>query len=388
MTERLYYADSWLTEFDAAVVDTADDGLRAYLDRTAFYPTSGGQPFDTGTLGESAVVDVVDEGERIAHVLATPIRADGRVHGMVDWDRRFDHMQQHTGQHVLSAVFEDLFGHATVSVHFGADYSTLDLDVPAVEAAKVAEAEARANEIVLANRPVGVFFAEAGAVSGLRKPPPDRGLLRVVEISGIDRSACGGTHVRSTAQIGPILLGKLDRVRQSARIEFVCGRRALRRARADFDAISAIARTLSASPAEAPALVSAQAERLAEADRLRRRISAELQANRARELLASAAPSEDGLRRVLHRDATGDAEAVRTLAQEFSRLSRGVLVILLEGTNGVVVASTEDSGVDAAALLRAALEGTGGRGGGSARVAQGRAPSAEALEEGARRLMP
>ena len=219
MTERLYYADSWLTEFDAAVVGAAEDGRRVYLDRTAFYPTSGGQPFDTGELGGAAVVDVVDEGTRIAHVLDSPLAARGRVHGSVDWDRRFDHMQQHTGQHVLSAVFEDLFGHATVSVHFGADYSTLDLDVAAVDAAKIAEAEAHANEIVLADRPVGVFFAEAGAVSGLRKPPPDRGLLRIVEISGIDRSACGGTHVRSTAQIGPILLGKLDRVRQNARIE-------------------------------------------------------------------------------------------------------------------------------------------------------------------------
>jgi alanyl-tRNA synthetase len=133
--------------------------------------------------------------------------------------------------------------------------------------------------------------------------------------------------------------------------------------------------------------VAAQAERLGEADRLRRRLSAELQASRARELLASATPSEDGLRRVLHRDASGDAEAVRTLAQEFSRLSRGLLVVVLEATGGVAVATTEDSGIDAAALLRAALERVGGRGGGSARVAQGRAPSAEALAEVAKTLM-
>ena len=167
MTLRLYYTDSYLRDFDAAVVDRAEGGRRVYLDRTAFYPTSGGQPHDTGTLGDATVVDVVDEGDRIAHVLADRLDA-AAVHGAVDWPRRFDHMQQHTGQHLLSAVLHELCGHATIAVHFGRESSTLDLDAPALEHARLVEVEARANEIVTENRPVEVSFEEA--VGGRRSP--------------------------------------------------------------------------------------------------------------------------------------------------------------------------------------------------------------------------
>jgi len=129
-TTRLYYMDSYLTSFDARVVDVVDDGRRVYLDQTAFYPTSGGQPHDLGTLSGAAITDVIDEGERIAHIVSTPLTNEASsVAGEVDWERRFDNMQQHTGQHLLSAVLEELYGHHTVSVHFGHDYSSLDLDV-------------------------------------------------------------------------------------------------------------------------------------------------------------------------------------------------------------------------------------------------------------------
>jgi alanyl-tRNA synthetase len=328
---------------------------------------------------------VVDEGDRIAHVLATPVVAE-EVRGRVDWGRRFDHMQQHTGQHVqhvLSAVFDDLFGFATVSVHFGEDYSTLDLDVLAISPEQAQAAEVKANDIVLANRPVGVFFADASAATGLRKAPPERhGTLRIVEITGVDRSACGGTHVRSTSEIGPVLIRKLDKVRKNARVEFVCGSRALRRARADFEAVSSIARSLSASVDEAADVVAAQAERLAESDRQRRRLAATLQTHRAREIYEATTPAADGIRRATVRlGAPVDAEEARSLAQEFSRMSRAVLVIATDDPPGVVLAASEDSGVDAAAHLRAALERVGGRGGGSARVAQGRLPDRDRLED-------
>src|SRR5471032_1837723 len=148
MTERLYYTDARLTEFTARVVEVAGD--RVYLDRTAFYPTSGGQLFDIGTLGDARVVDVVDEKERIAHVLEKPpsFSPNDELKAHVDWTRRFDHMQQHTGQHLLSAVFEELFGHKTVSVHFGDESSTLDLDTDSVSKDRALKAEKRANEIV------------------------------------------------------------------------------------------------------------------------------------------------------------------------------------------------------------------------------------------------
>ena len=202
MTERLYYTDAYLTTFPADVVDRAEDGTVVYLDRTAFYPTSGGQPHDTGRLGSSRVVDVVDEGDRIAHRLDGPVQP-GPVEGAVDWARRFDHMQQHTGQHVLSAVLADLTGQATISVHFGREISTLDLDTPDLPPAQVVEAELRANRIVTENRPVEVSFEDAASAEGLRKASDREGTLRIVTIRDLDRSACGGTHVRASGEIGP-----------------------------------------------------------------------------------------------------------------------------------------------------------------------------------------
>ncbi|HEV2086050.1 MAG TPA: alanyl-tRNA editing protein [Gemmatimonadales bacterium] len=160
MTQRLYYTDSYLKDFDAFVVERADDGRRIYLDRTAFYPTSGGQPFDTGRLGGIEVIEVVDEGERIAHVLASPL-PDGPAVGQLDWPRRFDHMQQHTGQHLLSAVLADLFGYQTIAVHFGPETSTLDLETSKLTQDQVDRAGERANQIVVENRPVEVSFEEA-----------------------------------------------------------------------------------------------------------------------------------------------------------------------------------------------------------------------------------
>ncbi len=167
MTLRLYYTDSYLRGFDAELVERGDGGRRLYLDRTAFYPTSGGQPFDTGTLGGAAVLDVVDEGDRIAHLVSEPV-AGPRVSGEIDWPRRFDHMQQHTGQHLLSAVLHDRLGLATIGVHFGRESSTLDLDSAAVDPGRLVEAELLANALVSENRPVGVSFVDAGAAGELR----------------------------------------------------------------------------------------------------------------------------------------------------------------------------------------------------------------------------
>src|SRR5215208_1839872 len=169
MTDRLYYTDAYLTEFTAYVTERSDDGQRLYLDRTAFYPTSGGQPFDTGWLGGIEVTDVVDEGDRIAHILASPL-PEGVVSGQVHWARRFSHMQQHTGQHLLSAVLADMFGYPTIGVHFGRESSTVDVEAGTVTEDQADQAEERANEIVAENRRVVVSFEEAGSVAGLRKP--------------------------------------------------------------------------------------------------------------------------------------------------------------------------------------------------------------------------
>lgn len=378
-TTRLYYADSYLTQFDAHVADIAEDGRRVYLDRTAFYPTSGGQPHDLGTLGGAQITDVVDEGERVAHVLVTPIALGaGDVTGIIDWARRFDHMQQHTGQHLLSAVIEELFGHHTVSVHFGRDSSSLDLDVDAIAAERVAEAERRANEIVAENRRVITTFEEAATAAGLRKASEREGILRIISIEGLDRSACGGTHVRATGEIGAVLIRKVERVRKAARLEFVCGLRAVARARADFEALSRIATSLSAALDDAPALVAAQAEQLRTAENERRRQERELAAFRARALYDAAPASARGVRIVMHAGASMDE--LRALAQGITTLPKAALVGTVAEPPALLVAASEDTGVDAGRVLREAVTSAGGRGGGSPRIAQGTVPDRSRLE--------
>ena len=377
MTERLYYQDAYLAAFQATVLERADDGRRLYLDRTAFYPTSGGQPHDTGRLGGVEVVDVVDEGERIAHLVAAPVPA-GTIRGEVDWARRFDLMQQHTGQHLLSAVLEDLHGFHTVSVHFGQDASTLDLDTPAITPEQVAAAETRANLVVTENRPVSIGFEDAAAAAGLRKPSDRAGPLRIVTILELDRSACGGTHVRATGEIGPILIRKVERVRKAVRLEFLCGMRAVRRARADQELLARLAAQYSAAQDELPALVEAQRGELKDAVAGRREAEAQLDRYRAAELYAGAAPDAAGLRRIVVRE-EGGIDRLRGLAQAVAALPRAVFVGVAASPPGLLVAASEDSGRDAGAMLRGALAPAGGRGGGTPRLAQGTV-GAEALE--------
>lgn len=380
MTVRHYYTDAYRTEFAANVVERAPDGTRVYLDETAFYPTSGGQPHDLGILGGVKVVDVVDEDSRIAHVLESPLgAADERLIGRIDWTRRYDHMQQHTGQHLLSAVFEDLFGAKTVSVHFGPESSTLDLDAESITRDQLVRAESRANDLVRESRRVDVTFEDAATAQGLRKASDRAGTLRIVSIDGVDRSACGGTHVRSTAEIGTVLVRWSEKVRKTTRVEFICGTRGLRRARRDFESLSAIAGSLSSSLDDAPAVVATQAERLRDADNARKKLEKELSAFRIRERYDATTPTADGIRTVVVRDATSIDE-LRALSQAAFALPRVVVVGALATPPSVLIASSEDSGVDAGKLLKERLAAVGGRGGGSPRLAQGSVPDATAID--------
>ncbi len=254
MTRRLYYTDSYLASFSAVVSDRAEGGRRVYLDQSAFYPTSGGQPHDAGVLNGIAVLDVVDEEDRVAHLLAAPLTTD-EVEGIVDWPRRFDNMQQHTGQHLLSAVCAELLGAETTSVHFGSETSTVDLAAGDISPGELADLQDRANAVIAENRPVTISFEDSATVEGLRKATARSGTLRIVTIAELDRSACGGTHVRHTGEIGAVLLRRLERMKKQVRLEFVCGLRAARRARADYLALSHVAGGFSAGVDEAPALV-------------------------------------------------------------------------------------------------------------------------------------
>ncbi len=379
MTERLYYTDSYQRTFRARVVARDDAAHTVVLDRSAFYPTSGGQPHDVGTLGGVAVQDVRDEGDRVVHVLAQPLAValdvGAEVAGEVDWPRRWDHMQQHTGQHLLSGVFESHFGWPTVSVAFGAEVGTVELATPAVGASALAEAERMANAIVCDDRPVTVTFEDAAEANRrLRKPSDRAGTLRIVTIHDLDVSACGGTHVRRTGELGAILLGRTERVRDHVRVEFRCGARAIAHARRERELLAQAAAALGAAPAELPTLVTQQHEQLRAAEKARTRLLERVAELEAVAAVAAAMPDARGHRRlVVERD---DVESLKAFAQAAARLA-GTVVAGRAGST-VVLACAADVGRQAGAELKALLAAHGGRGGGSPTFAQGTVPDAAA----------
>ena len=380
MTDRLYYTDARLDRFTAAVRDITDDGRRVVLDRTAFYPTSGGQPHDVGSLGGIAVVDVIDEDDRIAHCLAEPIGVPvgSMLVGQIDTARRFDHMQQHTGQHLLSAMFADEFGWPTVSVHFGDDTNTVDVACDDFDPSALATMERRANALIVQNRRVTVSFENAAEATGLRKPSDRDGELRIVTIEGIDRSACGGTHVDFTGEIGALLLRRAEKTKGNTRIEFVCGHRAVSRARLDAELLTKAARALSASPQDLPVLVEQQLQRLTEGERERKRLAAELARYQATAMWTACIPDSDGVRRIVV-SATGAVKDSEPLAQQLAALGFCAVVVTSESGGGVLMATAADTGIDAGQKLRTALQAVGGRGGGSPRLAQGAVPDPSQL---------
>ncbi len=383
MTERLYYQDCYLREFRARVVDTADGGRRVYLDRTAFYPTSGGQPFDLGSLGGVAVTEVIDEEDRIGHLLEAPIGATeaGEVAGVINWERRYDHMQQHTGQHLLSAVLEELFQIRTVSVHLGAESSTIDLDAPSLTPEQLASAEERCAEVIAQARPVRITFEDASATLELRKASTRTGTLRIVTIEGadvnIDRSACGGTHVGTTAEIGMVLTGKTEKIRGTTRLEFVCGRRALSRARADFRLLASIGRALSVPPEQSPELLAGLIEKNKSLEKTAQRLAIELARREGKDLYNETAPGPDGIRRTTQRGPIDDA--MRARAQAFVVGEKAVFLAVCDQPPSLLLAASADSGVHAGDRVKAAVTACGGRGGGNPQLAQGSVPDSGAL---------
>src|SRR5208282_3212729 len=297
-TERLYYTNCYLKEFSARVIRTDSDprGARVYLDRTAFYPESGGQPSDRGTLAGMPVIDVTDEGDEIAHLLADE-PAFKPVQGSIDWERRFDHMQQHTGQHILSAAFERVGSYKTVSFHLGTEGATIDLDSDRVGTQQIEAAEELANRVVFENRPVQISFRPAAEAEQLelRKPTFREGDIRLVEVEGFDLSACGGTHVSRTGGVGIISLRKVERAKGLTRVEFVCGGRALRRARQDFAILSEAARLFSTGMENVPELITKQAQDLRDVGRSLQKLVEDLAELEAAQLWQQA-PEKTGVR--------------------------------------------------------------------------------------------
>jgi alanyl-tRNA synthetase len=393
MTVRRYYTDSYTAAFTARVLEATHAGERpaALLDETFFYPTSGGQPHDTGTLGGVRVRDVLvrePDGE-VLHVLDAPL-ASGTVEARIDWPRRLDHMQQHTGQHVLSQAFLRVAEAPTIGFHLGAETVSIDLGGPQLSEARIAEAESLANEIVARNAAVRAWFpAEAElAALRLRKTPETDGPLRVVAIGDFDLSACGGTHVAATAEIGLIAVQKTERLKRGVRIEFLCGGRA----RADYARKHALmtdlAGSLTCAPADVPDSVARLRSTLQET---RRELAAykerELDTEAARLLLVSESEPRAGLpgsalfgvlRVVTAAWADRPVDEVKGIAV---RLAREPGVVALLGSAGaraqLVFASSEDVTLDLKSAFNAALARLGGGRGGGARLLQGAAGPAD-----------
>ena len=397
MTDRLYYNDPYLQAFDATVrrVDRRDDRLRVTLDRTAFYPTSGGQPFDTGVLGPFRVVDVIDEEDgSISHVVEpaaenpesrVPNPEPGQVlRGAIDWPRRFDHMQQHTGQHVLSAACSRLFDVRTVSFHLGAAISTIDL-AREMTPAEIAAAENEANRVVWEDRPVAIRFAtaEEAARLPLRKEPVRGGTLRLIDIEQFDLSACGGTHVARTGGIGVIAVAGWERFKGGQRIEFACGGRALNAFRSLRDAVGASVRLLSVLPEELPGSIERLQAELKEQKRATIALQNDLARYRAEEIAASAEPVR--LRpdtpadyRLVARAVDADANGLKALAAAVTATPGFVVVLVSTSTPALaVVARSRDVDVSAQKVLATLIATFGGRGGGRPEAAQGGGLAAE-----------
>jgi alanyl-tRNA synthetase len=396
MTDRLYYHDSFLYDFDAEVREVTDSPRSALiLDRSAFYPTSGGQIFDTGTIAAGdaklRITEVADADDgRVVHYFEAEdstrhsFQPGTRVRGQIDSTRRRDHMQQHSGQHVLSAAFIRLHNLHTVSFHMADDYCSIDLDTPTLTKDQIESAERLANEIILENRAVDIRFVTRGEAGklGLRKVPvTDRDELRLIDVHDFDLSACGGTHVRQTGQIGCVLLRKAEKVRQGWRVEFVAGQRAVATARRDYTTLTETAGLFSAHIYDVPQQAGKALEEVRILHKQREQSLEELAAAQAAALLAETLEAQ-GLKVVVRTFSDREMNFLKLLAQKLTRLSSNVVTLLATTSPqpSLVFAQSAGQPFDMGALLKETLAKLGGRGGGSKDMAQGGMPKADGIE--------
>ncbi len=380
MTDRLYYHDSFLYEFDARVVESfAQAGRHAIvLDRTAFYPTSGGQVHDLGALvaggKQIAVTEVADEEDgRILHFVAEPLASGAAVHGAIDSARRLDHIQQHSGQHVLSAAFIQLFNMPTVSFHMGDESCTIDLETGGLSAEQASKAEFLANQVIAEDRPVKIRFVplEETRQLGLRKlPPKQTGNLRLIDITDFDLTACGGTHVRATGQIGGILLRKIEKVKQGMRVEFVCGLRAVAIARRDYKTLTEAAAVYSSHIYDLPEQIRKSLAETKAAGKAQHKLLEELADLHAERMLAQSSGSP---RIIAQLFPERDAVFIKLLAQKLTAGKSEVVALLASGAGQptLVFAQSPGQKFNMGQLMKDAMAQLGGRGGGSADLAQG-----------------
>lgn len=387
MTDKLYLTDAYLREFSAAVVQAREtaEGWEIVLDRTAFYPEGGGQPCDTGEIDGIPVMSVREAGEQVIHIL--PIPPAGRtITGRINWAKRFYHMQQHSGQHILSAIFDNLYQAATIGFHLGAESTQIDLTLAELTHKQALEVEAAVNAAVYANIPVTAAIVERKDLQRfpLRKlPAKDFPQLRLISAGSLDCCPCGGTHVNSTGEIGIIKILGWEKKNNAVRVDFVCGERALSDYQQKHRLIKEFMTRLSSSLNELPEAFS---QRMEKADALTKELAdARIELNKylAASLLQTAAVNQ-GVRLIAHilKDAQpGDAA---TLAKALTASEPAIALVAAvspDGSKAHLVFATNINGPDMNKLLKQALAALNGRGGGNPRLAQGGANNPSGLPE-------
>ena len=392
LTKRLYYQDSYLKEFKAKVLKKIkiDNQPAIILDETAFYPTSGGQPYDVGVIQDVPVVEVVEEGDEIIHILKEELKEEinSEVVGKIDWKRRFDHMQQHLGQHILSGALMEIYAAETVSFHLGEKVCTLDIAKEKITEEEVKKAEECANEIIFNNRPVKCYFVEGEEELkrlNLRKMPDRKGRIRIIEVEDFDLSACGGTHCRATGEVGMIKITKWEKRGEKIRLEFICGWRVWEDYFWKNELIKNISNKLTIKDSELGEAIDRMLEEQKEIRKELKEFKEKLQDYEARNLINESSPIDDGIKAINKVFEEKNFQEVMGLVQKIINLDDNVVVlagIKSKGEGGgakILFACSRVLNYDMNRLIKEAGKFIEGRGGGTPNFAQAGGKRAEGI---------
>ena len=390
MTKRLYYQDSYLKEFKAKVLKKIkiDNQPAVILDETAFYPTSGGQPYDKGFIQDVPVVEVVEEGDEIIHILKEELKEkiNSEVVGKIGWKRRFDHMQQHLGQHILSGALMEMWGAETVSFHLGEEVCTLDIAKGKLSEEEVKEAEERTNEIIFKNIPVKCYFVEGEEELkrlNLRKIPEKTGKIRIIEVEDFDLSACGGTHCRATGEVGLIKITKWEKRGEKARLEFICGRRAWKDYFWKNELIKNISNQLTIKDSELGEALDRMLEERKKIGKELKDYKEKLQEYEAKKLIDGSSLKDNRIKIINKVFEEDNFQEVRELIQKIINLDESVVVLfgVKKGGAKILFACSRALKYDMNGLTREAAKFIEGQGGGAPNFAQAGGKRAEGIEE-------
>jgi len=393
LSKRLYYEEPYLQEFKGKILEKIKINSKSaiILDKTCFYPTSGGQPNDLGFIQNISIIDVIEDNDKIIHVLKNDIRekCGEVVIGKINWERRFDHMQQHSGQHILSAAFEKLWNADTVSFHLGDEICTLDIMKDDITPEEVKRGEILANNVVLENKPIKVYFVDQEEANklNLRKIPPQKGDIRIVEIKDFDICACCGTHCGTTGEVGLIKILKWEKRGEKIRLDFICGKRSLKDYYWKNELIKNISNKLTIKDSELGEAIDRMLQEQKEIRKELKEFKEKLQDYEARNLINESSPIDDGIKIINKVFEEKNFQEVMRLVQKIINLDDNVVVLAGIKSKGegegakILFGCSRALKYDMNRLIREAGKFIEGRGGGAPNIAQAGGKKAEGIED-------